>query len=507
MANKNLFETIEVSAPDKNQFDLTHDVKLSMDMGNLVPILALETIPGDSFNLTSEALVRMAPMIAPLMHRVDVFMHYFFVPNRLVWSGWEEYITDPNSGKVAPYLNVQNFNATTEKDLADYFGIPPEVLGPTGPDLKINAIPFAAYQCIYNEWYRDQNLIPEVNYKLSDGANTGAQFRTMRKRAWEHDYFTSALPWAQKSAAVNIPLGDVVLKDPLTGFGTKWLDAATGANAPAGNFTIGPNGESLPGTGATSGIFDPNGSLEVEPTTIATLRRAFKLQEWLERAARSGSRYIETIKAFFGVTTSDARLQRPEYICGSKTPIRISEVLNTTGQVSGIPQANMAGHGIAYVQDSPDHYFCEEHGYIIGIISILPKTAYQQGIARNFLKVNDSFEYYWEQFAHIGEQEIYNAELYAEAADPLGTFGYIPRYSEYKYMPNRVAGEFRTTLDHWHMGRIFAAEPALNQSFIEADPTNRIYAVEDPAEQKLWVQVVNKISALRPMPYFGSPKM
>ena len=230
------------------------------------------------------------------------------------------------------------------------------------------------------------------------------------------------------------------------------------------------------------------------------------MQEWLEKNARGGTRYIENILTHFGVKSSDARLQRPEYITGMKTPVVISEVLNTTGESSGLPQGNMAGHGVSVGGGYTGKYYAEEHGYIIGIMSVMPKTAYQQGIPKNYLKT-DPTEFFWPSFAHIGEQEVQNQELYAFTNTATETFGYVPRYAEYKFLSNRVAGDFRTTLDYWHLGRIFNTQPTLSQEFLEMDTEDmdaRIFAVQS-TEDNLYIQVLNKIKAIRPMPVFGTP--
>jgi len=504
----NLFNSIKLMKPKKNVFDLTHDVKLSCDMGNLVPIMTLEAVPGDKFNLSSEALVRFAPMTAPVMHRMDVSMHYFFVPNRILWPNWEKFITDADSGLVAPYIPVYPAASDIQKRYMDYMGVPPNN-GVATP--FVSALPFAAYQCIYNEYYRDQNLVTAVDYKLVDGDNwfNNNNLIVLRKRAWEHDYFTASLPFAQKGSAVDIPLGTITT--PYTKIQGRDTSGVTGdVQGTTGTYDI----DNLPAPIAGNGLYAPSQIANVDPTTINDLRRAFRLQEWLEKNARGGTRYVESILTHFGVKSSDARLQRPEYITGTKTPVVISEVLNTSGSFSGddptnptsAPQGTMAGHGISVTSGKGGSYYCEEHGYIIGIMSIMPKTAYQQGIPRTFLKL-DTLDYFWPTFANIGEQEVQNQEIYAYTGTGTNTFGYVPRYSEYKYMPSRVAGEFRTNLDYWHLGRIFSTQPALNQTFVECAPENtkRIFAVTDEETDSLYCHVLNKVKAIRPMPKYGTP--
>lgn len=504
----NLFNSIKLQRPKKNVFDLTHDVKLSADMGNLTPILTLECVPGDKFDIGCESLIRFAPMIAPVMHRMDVSMHYFFVPNRILWNNWEKFITG-NDEVVAPYITYTEYFPTyagvNNVKMIDYMGVPPVPVGGTGQ--QISALPFAAYQCIYNEYYRDQNLIAPVDYKLIDGDNQTSWARVkeltaLRKRAWEHDYFTASLPFAQKGAAVDIPLGTITT--PWTKVAGKNTAGSPDVTAVTGTYDV-DGGVPSP---LTNGLYVPQQNAEVEPTTINDLRRAFRLQEWLEKNARGGTRYIESILTHFGVKSSDKRLQRPEYITGVKSPVVISEIVNTTGQTEGLAQGNMAGHGISVSSGRSGSYYCEEHGYIIGVMSVMPKTCYQQGIPKTFLK-NDNLDYFWPSFAHIGEQAVTNNEIYAYTPDAEETFGYVPRYAEYKYMPSRVAGEFRESLDFWHLGRKFDTAPALSGEFVSCNPTKRIFAVlEGPgseATDSLYCHVLNKIKAVRPMPKFGTP--
>jgi hypothetical protein len=497
---KNIFNSVQLEKPKKNVFDLSHDVKMSMKMGHLTPVLVTECVPGDSFQIGCDSLIRFAPMVAPVMHRMDVSVHYFFVPNRLTWENWEKFIVDANTPYPLPFITASGDRPAATRKFMDYMGVP--VAPPGSTDTNVNALPFAAYQAIYNEYYRDENLIPEVDYNLTDGDNNAnyADLLTIRNRAWEHDYFTASLPFAQKGTAVDIPLGSVELD--VTGTSHQlWKDDVTRTVSASGAVTS-ITGQNY--VGAAPGVFDPNGSLLVEPTTINDLRRAFRLQEWLEKNARGGTRYIENILMHFGVRSSDKRLQRPEYITGLKTPVIISEILNTSATAEE-PQGNMAGHGVAVSTGKYGNYFCEEHGYIIGIMSVMPQPAYQQGIPKTYLK-QDPLDFFWPSFAHIGEQPVQNNELFAYTATGADTFGYVPRYAEYKYQPSRVAGEFRTILDYWHLGRIFATQPSLNQTFIECTPeqVERIFAVQD-GEDNLYCQIMHKIKAVRPMPKFGTP--
>lgn len=507
MANK-LFSKIQMAHTRSNVFDLTHDVKMSATMGKLYPCCLMEAVPGDKFSISGESLIRFAPLVAPVMHRMDVTIHYFFVPNRLVWPEWETFITgDPTAGVSATFPFIYIDDAVDDvKSLAAYFGL----AIPSTP-LGVNAIPFAAYQMIYNEYYRDQNLVDEVDYKLINGDNTLTvnTLKTMRRRAWEHDYFTSALPFAQKGQPVTIPLEfpDVpvardILGEPMPVGGLYGVMPSSG-NAFDPVMNIEATNNTSQGPDMQPDLLYARTSSMTPYSNVNDLRRAYRLQEWLERAARGGTRYIESILAHFGVKSSDARLNRPEYITGVKSPVVISEVLNTDGGT--LPQGNMAGHAISVNTGKYGSYFCEEHGYVMGIMSVMPKPAYMQGIPRHFLK-NDPLDFYWPSFAHLGEQEITNREIYADHTSPNGVFGYIPRYAEYKFQHNRVAGDFLSNLDYWHLTRAFASEPDLNEQFIECNPTDRVFAVNN-GDDNLYCHILNKVRCSRKMPIFGSPSM
>lgn len=517
----NPFTDIFVRKPQKNNFDLSHDRKFSLNMGDLVPILCQEVIPGDTFNLQSQHMMRLAPLASPVMHTINAYTHYFFVPNRILWNGWEDFITGGEDGYANPAYPFLSTNVN-KGTLPDYLGLP---LSPDGtPPLKYSALPTSAYHLIYDEYYRDQNLQPKKWKPLVDGnnnSNIAGDYQPLLKRAWEHDYFTSALPFAQKGPEVILPLGDtaeIVFKQGgYTQVRGENGDLITGAN----------HGLSVSGGGGMMtdsqqvAITDISTSHQVDlssatSSTINELRKAFKLQEWLEANARGGSRYIEHIYNIFGVKSSDSRLQRPEYLGGGKSSISISEVLQTSGTAqddtgyTATPLGEMAGHGINVGNSNDFRASFEEHGYIIGIMSVRPQSAYSQGIPKHFSKF-DKFDYFYPQFANIGEQEVKYKELYvgADQTEAQGeeTFGYVPRYSEYRYNQSTVHGDFRDSLEYWHMARKFATRPHLNSEFIKIEPLNRIFAYEGDEVDHLYCHIYFKINARRPLPLFNVPSI
>lgn len=571
------------------------------EMGVLYPIFCQDVVPGDTFKLNSEVFCRLLPMIAPLMSRVRIYTHFFFVPKRLVWDGWQEFITgasQSNSRKDIdafvppsyPRWGVSNsaVDASTGKlpipfesgDLADYLCFP--VFDKNDQDtrfsffknngtngLLIDLLPFRAYQLIWNEYYRDENLQDEIDinsgesgYNLVDTSEGKKvdylrSLMTLRRRAWKKDYFTSALPFAQAGPDVELPLSGVsddaqLLVDFLPGylganpnsilFGTNVLDpSGRGVGDSVDSFTV-RNGTFVSNSGTAVNLDVPrlvkdssnpdnvgNSVLGVDSVqlkqlfstvgsaTINELRRAFAAQRFLEASARGGSRYIEQLYSIFGVRSSDARLQRPEYLGGSVQDIVVSDVLQTSATGAGdTPQANQAGIGASLGRSGGFKRWFEEHGYVIGILSVLPDASYQQGLPRQYMKF-DRFDHYWPQFAHLGEQEIKQAELFYSGA-PLRptvapdfesnpTFGYTPRYAEYKFIPSTVHGDFRDNLSFWHLGRIFNRPPGLNASFIAAEPRKDVFAVSgvDSTHHFLF-NIQHHLKANRPMPRFGTPR-
>ena len=519
MKTLSIFEKVAMKKVSRNKFDLSHDVKMSFNMGDLIPMFCEEVIPGDIFRINPTVMLRFAPLVAPVMHRVNVVVDFYFVPNRILWSEWEKFITGGDTGTdnpVHPYIQFEADKVVAIGSLADYLGIP---TGTVGEPFKVNPLPFAAYVKIWDEFYRDQNLMDGLydEYTLTSGDNPDyldfIEAATLLKRSWERDYLTSALPYAQKGDSVQIPLvsqdnlpvefmqdtaADPVWRDPSTS--TLRTGSVTGQN-PGGNVLV----------GGQEGAYDPDGSLAVDvqagATNIETLRRAFRLQEWLEKQARAGTRYIESILAHFGVRSSDARLQRPEFIGRSRQNMVISEVLSTA-DTANAPVGQMAGHGIS-VGGGSFSYSAEEHGWIIGLVNVQPTTAYQDGLARKFQRF-DKFDYAWPTFANLGEQSITKAEVRcmvpAGAVKLTDTWGYIPRYSEYKFSNNRVAGEMRDSLDFWHLGRKFASSNIpLNEDFLLCNPSYRIFAVTDPHVHHVYAHIFNQCTALRKLPVFGIP--
>lgn len=513
----NAINSVQLRKPQRNLFDLTHVHSFTCKFGMLYPTLVLDCIPGDSFNIGCDMLIRMQPMLAPPITRMNGFVHYFFVPYRLIWpeagsnKGWIKFITlDPAAGAIPSVKFQGNTITADEKKALDFFGINPD-LPNNATQYTFTALAFAAYQRIWNDYYRNQNVSVEGLATLTDGDNTSVanQLVKLRLRCWERDYFTSCLPTAQKGGSVQIPLGKVML-DPDWSTASPpsvhptWREITTGNKWQNLEGIVGDASQDIAGTGVTGVVaYDPGDTMNVEPTLINDLRVAWAMQSLLERMMLGGSRYNEQIWSLFGVRPPDYRLQRAEYITGVKQAMVISEVLDMTG--TNNPVGAMKGHGVSFNSGKIGNYYVQEHGCIIGIFSMMPKTAYQQGVPRYFTK-SDPMDFYFQQFAHLGEQEVKMHELYAYGANHNNAWGYQSRYMEYKVANSRSSGDIRTSLDFWTLTRKFAAEPTYNVTFQECDPTDndRIFAVQDGTDYFV-VHLLHKIRSRRPMPIFGTP--
>lgn len=560
----------------RSRFNLTFENKLSCKMAKLIPVLSAECLPGDSFSISTDSLIRFAPLIAPVMHTVDVYFHYYFVPNRILWDNgkndcWETFITGGVSGEEAPAHPYISFERTLPSALSDYLGVPSFDYSTFNTTLLVDALPFRAYDMIYNHWYRDQNLQEEVPISLTGGLDS-ISGTALLNRNWEKDYFTSAFPSPQRGTGVSIPLsgdapiiGEGNVNGATTGnvsvvgngkgmiIGTQgpaWYVGASydpeyGSGTPAffkipdDSFRGYPSGAAIANMqthsfdgdmdkafglstvdpfGTTIGSMPVKGNLDlksvkadmsgVSSVNISDLRKASAIQRWLEKSMRFGSRYVEQLMSFFGVRPRDSRLQIPEYIGGFKTPILFSEVLQTSSTSSTSPQGNMAGHGFGARIGKPMKYFCSEHGWLMGIMSIMPRTNYMQGLPRKLTRFG-RYDYFFPDFQNIGEQEVKNKEIYAGTTAVTGdqVFGYQQRYAEYKMFPSEVHGAFKTSLDFWHLARKFDKLPNLNSDFVTAQPSTRIFADIDGDDDNVFVHINHHIMSKRPMAKFSKPSL
>lgn len=531
----NLFKAVPIQKPKRNLFDLSHEVKTSMRFGYLYPVLLMDCLPGDTIRDQMTAMVRFAPMLSPVYHKINVTTHFFFVPNRLLTDSWEDFITGGQDGLVAPtlpYITPSGIGASRiakmqKGSLWDYLGLPTAYSPATLSTQHISVLPFRAYTKIFNDYYRDPNLETEVVLNEASTGDVSTLSRDLvmdlRLRGWDKDYFTAALPWAQRGAEVLMPLagtGDVTYKQVSSVF------KAAGTFADAGSMGVNGVGELMSdfaGTADRSRIENID-EVTFDNTTVSIndFRRSLAIQKWLENNARGGGRYIEQVQSHFAVRVPDYRLQRAEYLGGGVQPVVISEVLATASTESAtspgtpVPVGDMAGHGLSIGKSNRFTYRCQEHGYVIGIMSIMPVPSYQLGIEKHWLRA-DKFDFAWPELAHLGEQEIQSKELFfdfetsGESANDA-VFGYIPRYSEYKFKNDRFTGDFRDTLAFWHLGRIFNDRPQLDNAFLRCNDDaedeasmRRIFAVQ--SGDYLWVQLFHRLTAKRPLPYFGVPQL
>lgn len=542
-----VFDHIESVVVPKSNFNLSHNNLTTMRMGFLYPTLALECYPGDYFNITTKHVVRLQPMLAPIMHQINITHHFFFVPYRILDKNWENFITGGPKGDdnyelptFKPEVGIDGLNS-----LWDYLGFPlrqdnsyPDVSG-----VEPMAYPFLAYHRIWNDWYRDEDLQDDIQDDLDDldSVQSKSWFNSIRPRAWEKDYFTIARPSAQKGTApaINValsgnivnPLANLVFGGttagspnvfegfiPITFGNLKSVGSASDADSinagivSSNNALIARTNQDYTASTNFAGIdlSSLNNVVNFSNTTaqfdVSQLRLAVQMQKWLERNMRAGNRYIEFLLAHFGIAPNDARLQRPEYIGGTKAPIISSEVLQTSATVEGQTRlGTMAGHGISADKTHATKYAVKENGVIMCITSVLPRTTYSQGVNRQWLR-RSRYDFYSPEFAHLSEQMVLSGELYADGtkAQNQSEFGFQGRFNELRYIPNRFGAQMRNTFAYYHLGRWFNDRPNLNESFITASQVStNPFGVTN--EDTMICNIGFEIMATRSMPYYPTP--